>query len=577
MAGDDVIMAAASSSRSKNGAGTTTSHHASSSSTANLNKATADKGKLNIESEDVIRLMLQFCRDNDLPRTLMTLQEEAKVPLNTVDSLESLLDDVNHGRWDDVMRACSYLALPMDVKVDLFEHVCLEFLENLEFDTAQVLMEHTQPLKVLKSDHPDRFQKLAQMIRRQQVPENAGAILYGNGRSKKDRRGELAQALTEYVHVCPPNRLLALIGQAVRWQKHVGVLKDGEDIDLFRGIDKNLMKMGQAGSVVETDTYPRHRAKQIKLAEIPSICAYSHDGQFLAVGAEDGMVELYDSRSGKSRQDLPYQNPQDPHYIATQHPIQALGFSNSNTLLAVGDTKGALYVFAVESGQLKQKIQGHEGPILTLCWNYQDSQVVTGSADSTARLHGLNTGKTLKEYRGHTSYVQTVLYSYDQSKVITGSADAYVKVFDAKTCQVLQSFHPPTPSYLGAHGNLLSINQVVLSPDAMDKSNPTIYVSTECNQIFKMNLQGQVLKTFTSGKLDSRADFTCIQVSKSGKYLYGISKDHCLYIFDSVETKLVHIVPELADKDIVGVDVHPLRSGYLAVWGHDKAVGLLRP
>ncbi|CAD7940192.1 unnamed protein product [Amoebophrya sp. A25] len=393
------------------------------------------KGQLSIESEDVIRLILQFCRDNDLPRTLMTLQEEAKVPLNSVDSLEGLLDDVNAGRWDDVLKTCSYLALPMDVKVDLFEHVVFEFVESLEFETAGVLMEHTQPLKVMRGDFPDRFARLSQLIKRGQ-PVSSPEVLYGPGKTRKDKRGDVAQKLVAYVQVSPPNRLLALLGQAIKYQKHIGVIKEGEEVDLFRGLDKNLFHvtaMGEKG-LEAADQYPKHCAKRVKLAEVASFCAYSSDGQFLAVGAEDGLAEIYDARTGKSRQDLCYQSVDDPRYMAAQHPVSCVMFSNNNASLAVGDSSGTLSVFVVGTGDLDKRLQAHDGPILSLCWNHNDSAVLSGSADSTARVSGLNAGKVLKEFRGHTSYVQTVLYSPDMSKVITGSADAYVKVFDAKTC-----------------------------------------------------------------------------------------------------------------------------------------------
>eukprot|EP00002_Diphylleia_rotans_P015915 TRINITY_DN3081_c0_g2_i2.p1 TRINITY_DN3081_c0_g2~~TRINITY_DN3081_c0_g2_i2.p1 ORF type:complete len:335 (+),score=67.04 TRINITY_DN3081_c0_g2_i2:69-1073(+) len=255
---------------------------------------------LEVDSGDVIRLVLQFLKENNLNRTLSVLQEESQISLNTVESAEAFQQDILRGNWDAVLQACATLKLSMSSLFELYEHIVMEMMELREVDTARAIMRMTTTMNLMKQEQPERYLALEHMLTRSQFDPTD---LFPEGKEKK--REKIAQTILSEVSVVPPSRLLSIINQALKWQRYQGLIQPGSSFDVFRGVIPDRLQHEE-----KPPTQVAHTVKFGKKSHA-ECASFSPDGHFLVSGSVDGFLEVWDPMTGKLRKDLDYQNASD--------------------------------------------------------------------------------------------------------------------------------------------------------------------------------------------------------------------------------------------------------------------------
>ena len=135
-------------------------------------------------------------------------------------------------------------------------------------------------------------------------------------------------------------------------------------------------------------------------------------------------------------------------------------------------------------------------------------------------------------------------------QIVSASSDASVRVWDAKSCDCLTSFRPPQTTTSGE----AAVSNVHFYP----RNAEQVIVCNKASTVFLMTLQGQVVKSFQSGKREG-GDFLASWVSPKGEWLYCLGEDSILYSFSTVTGKLENLM-QVADKGPIGLCQHPHRN-----------------
>ena len=507
----------------------------------------------------VIKIILQFCKENGLLESMKAIEQECKVSLNIVENVDTFLADIHAGRWDSVLPQIAALKLPRRKLEDLYEQVVLELIELREIDAARAVLKETPVLISLQDDDPERYSRLEKLCGKTFIhPQD----LY-QGTTRERRRSLIAQSLGAEVASVPPSRLMVLIGQALKWQQQQGLIAPGTAFDLFRGSVATVRDVEDA-PVAEKDKTIRFSSK------CHAECAvFTPDGLSLITGSVDGFIEVWDPRTGRLRKDLQYQA--DEQLMMHETAVLAIASSSDGELIASGSHDGMIKVWRLKSGLCIRKFDGaHSQGVTSVAFSRDGSHVLSSSYDGLVRIHGIKSGKILKEFRGHASFVNHAAYLPDGLRIASASSDGTVRLWNLKSCECTSIFKPPQQD--------VSSDVAVLSVLSNPQMPEELIVCTRSRTVFLMSQQGQVLRGFSAEDRDidvGHAFVACV-TSPKGEYLYCLGENGGLLCFLLAEGRICGRM-KVVEKGSIGMIHHPYQNciatfaqdGTLTTWKAD--------
>jgi WD40 repeat protein len=156
--------------------------------------------------------------------------------------------------------------------------------------------------------------------------------------------------------------------------------------------------------------------------------AYAPAGATLATGGDDGMVRIWDARTGQQQQ----------HQLTGHNgTVNAVAYAPAGATLATGSSDGMVRIWDARTGQLQHQLTGHDGAVIAVAYAPDGATLATGGDDSTVRIWDARTGQLQHQLTGHIGAVTAVAHAPDGATLATGG-DRTVRIWDARTGQLQQ-------------------------------------------------------------------------------------------------------------------------------------------
>ncbi|MBF0590535.1 MAG: serine/threonine protein kinase [Nitrospirae bacterium] len=121
--------------------------------------------------------------------------------------------------------------------------------------------------------------------------------------------------------------------------------------------------------------------------------------------------------------------------------VNAVAVTPDNMYALSGAEDGRLYLWELDTTELKAVFDGHEGSVLTLDISPDGRYALSGSSDKTIRLWELPGGRCRHVLRGHTGVINTVAFGTDPRYALSQDYKGLLHFWDLLNKESIRTLH----------------------------------------------------------------------------------------------------------------------------------------
>ncbi|KAJ3715177.1 transcriptional repressor rco-1 [Lentinula raphanica] len=266
---------------------------------------------------------------------------------------------------------------------------------------------------------------------------------------------------------------------------------------------------------------------------IRSVC-FRPDGKYLATGAEDKQIRIWDIQRKKIRN----------IFDGYQQEIYSLDFSADGRLLVCGSGDKTARIWDMVDGTSKVLTINDAG-VTSVAISPNGKSVAAGSLDAVVRMWEVATGMLVERLRGHGDSVYSVAFTPDGKGLVGASLDKILKYWDVEALMTGGS-----GSVTQRQKELGASDGAAAGPNEPGESVAEGALGEEVQQSsrWKMDFVGHKAYAILS-----------VALSHDGRWVASGSKDRTIHFWDS-KTAVVQAMLHAHKNTVISVDLSPTTS-----------------